>query len=92
MFLVEITYLRERVLVRNFNILQRVWLNRVTLKVIFFQAIGVVPTISIDKTDGTQIYLNEKSLDTQIITAKSSEINVCITKSNGDLVSKIKKC
>lgn len=55
-----------------------------------FQANGVVPTISIDKTDGTQIYLNEKSLGTQIITAKSSEMNVCITKPNGDLVSKIK--
>lgn len=55
-----------------------------------FQANGVVPTISIDKTDGTQIYLNEKSLGTQIITAKSSEMNVCITKPNGDLVSRIK--
>jgi len=48
------------------------------------QANGKVPTISIDKTDGAQIYLNEKSLDTQVISAKSSEMNVCITKDNGD--------
>lgn len=49
------------------------------------QANGVVPTISVDKTDGAQIFLTEKSLDTQIISAKSSEMNVCVTNEEGDL-------
>ncbi|XP_057309700.1 adenylyl cyclase-associated protein-like isoform X1 [Hydractinia symbiolongicarpus] len=49
------------------------------------QANGKVPTISVDKTDGVLIYLNDKSLDAQIISAKSSEMNVCITKEDGDL-------
>jgi len=49
------------------------------------QANGFVPTISVDKTDGCQIFLTEKGLQTQIISAKSSEMNVCITKEDGDL-------
>ena len=51
------------------------------------QADGTVPTLSIEKTDGAQIFLTEKSLNTQIITAKSSEMNLCITDKEGDLVS-----
>lgn len=42
------------------------------------QVLGKVPTISIDKTDGCQMYLSKNSLDTAIITAKSSEMNVMI--------------
>ena len=53
-----------------------------------FQANGAVPTISIDKTDGAQIYVNEKSVKAQIITAKSSEMNMYFTQEDGDLVSK----
>lgn len=49
------------------------------------QANGTVPTLSIDKTDGAQIFLTEKSLGTQIITAKSSEMNICISDKDGDL-------
>jgi len=49
------------------------------------QANGTVPTLSIEKTDGAQIYLNEKSLATQIISAKSSEMNVCVQSPDGDL-------
>ena len=30
------------------------------------QANGTLPTISVDKTDGIQIFLNEKNMDTQV--------------------------
>ncbi|KNC76844.1 hypothetical protein SARC_10680 [Sphaeroforma arctica JP610] len=50
----------------------------VTCQSVQVQATGSVPTVSIDKTDGVQVYLSEKSLDCQIISAKSSEMNVSI--------------
>jgi len=34
--------------------------------------------MSIDKTDGCQIYLGPDSLETEIVTAKSSELNVVV--------------
>ena len=40
------------------------------------QCIGSVPTVSIDKVDGCQVYLGEKSFNASVLTAKSSEINV----------------
>jgi len=50
------------------------------------QVLGKVPTISIDKTDGCQMFLSKESLGTEIITAKSSEMNVLIptTTAEGD--------
>jgi len=42
------------------------------------QVNGTVPTIMVDKTDGCQIFLSKESLKTEIVTAKSSETNVCI--------------
>lgn len=48
------------------------------------QVMGKVPTISIDKTDGCLIYLSKDSLDTEIVTAKSSEMNVLVPKADGD--------
>jgi len=48
------------------------------------QVLGKVPTISIDKTDGCQMYLSLESLDVEIITSKSSEMNVLVPKGNGD--------
>jgi len=42
------------------------------------QVKGTVPTIMVDKTDGCQIFLSKESLETEIVTAKSSEMNVCI--------------
>ena len=42
------------------------------------QVMGKVPTISIDKTDGCQMFLSKDSIDVEIITAKSSEMNVMI--------------
>merc|ERR1719237_1793583 len=46
------------------------------------QVLGAVPTISVDKTDGCQMFLSKDSLHVDIITAKSSEMNVMIP--NGD--------
>lgn len=39
---------------------------------------GSAPTISIDNTNGCQLYLNKDSLEGSITTAKSSEINVLV--------------
>ncbi|CAH0561795.1 unnamed protein product [Brassicogethes aeneus] len=48
------------------------------------QVFGKVPTVSVDKTDGCQIYLSPDSLDVEIVSSKSSEMNVLIPKGNGD--------
>lgn len=48
------------------------------------QVLGKVPTITIDKTDGCQMYLSKDSLSTEIVTSKSSELNVMIPKPDGD--------
>ena len=42
------------------------------------QVLGRVPTVTIEKTDGCQVYLSKKSLDTEIISSKSSSMNVLI--------------
>lgn len=47
---------------------------------------GKVPTISIDKTDGCQVYLSLDSLDVEVVTSKSSEMNILIPAANGDFV------
>ena len=49
---------------------------------------GVCPTVSIDKTDGCGVFLSKHCLDCQIVTAKSSEMNISIPKGDdGDYVS-----
>ncbi|XP_011496438.1 PREDICTED: adenylyl cyclase-associated protein [Ceratosolen solmsi marchali] len=50
------------------------------------QVLGKVPTISIDKTDGCQMYLNKDTLDVELITSKSSEMNVMVPSENEDYV------
>ncbi|KAL9656354.1 hypothetical protein ABK040_005120 [Willaertia magna] len=52
------------------------------------QNTGVVPTISVDKTDGFQLYLSKESMHTcRIITSKSSEMNVSVpTEDDEDVV------
>jgi adenylyl cyclase-associated protein len=42
------------------------------------QPMSKVPTITIDKTDGFQLFLRKESLDVELISAKSAEINVCV--------------
>ena len=37
---------------------------------------GEAPTVSVDKTDGFQLFLSEKSLNTKLISSKSSEMNI----------------
>ena len=49
--------------------------------------IGKCPTVSIDKTDGCLMYLSKDSLDAEIVTAKSSEMNLLVPKDDGDFVS-----
>lgn len=48
------------------------------------QVLGKVPTISINKTDGCHVYLSDHSLECEIISAKSSEMNVLVPKGDGD--------
>ncbi|XP_064480305.1 adenylyl cyclase-associated protein 1-like isoform X2 [Ornithodoros turicata] len=50
------------------------------------QSLGKVPTIAIDKTDGAHVYLSDKSLDAEIVTSKSSEVNVSVPKADGDFL------
>ncbi|KAG8442344.1 hypothetical protein GDO86_011226 [Hymenochirus boettgeri] len=47
-------------------------------KNIEIQVIGKVPTISVNKTDGCHIYLSENSIDCEIVSAKSSEMNILV--------------
>lgn len=48
------------------------------------QVIGKMPTVSIDKTDGCLIYLSKDALNTEIVTAKSSEMNILVPVGDGD--------
>lgn len=48
---------------------------------------GKVPTISVNKTDGCHIYLSKDSLSCEIISAKSSEMNVLVPNKDGEFVS-----
>ena len=53
-----------------------------------FQVNGKCPTVSIDKTDGCQVYLSKDSLTCEIVTAKSSEMNICVPQGgDGEFVS-----
>lgn len=51
---------------------------------------GRVPTISINKTEGCHLYLSEAALDCEIVSAKSSEMNVLIPQGD-DYVSTFQK-
>lgn len=53
---------------------------------------GQCPTVSIDKTDGCQMYLSKESLNAEIVTAKSSEMNILVPKEDGDFVSTVELC
>ena len=48
------------------------------------QVLKKVPTITIDKTDGVEVFLSSDSLDVEIVTAKSSEMNVSVPGANPD--------
>ena len=53
------------------------------------QAQQQVPTVTIDKTDGCQMYLSEQSKEAEIVSAKSSEMNIVIPDKNGEFVSDV---
>ena len=55
----------------------------------YVQVLGKCPTVSIDKTDGCQVFLSKDSLKCEIISAKSSEMNICVPPPPGkqDFVS-----
>lgn len=48
------------------------------------QCEGSAPTISIDNTEGCQLYLSNHSIEASITTAKSSDINVLVAASDPD--------
>ena len=52
----------------------------------YLKVLGKVPIIFVDKTDGCQMFLSDASTDVEIVSAKSSEMNVMVKK-NGDFVS-----
>jgi adenylyl cyclase-associated protein len=48
------------------------------------QVLGRVPTVAIEKTDSCQVYLSRNSMDTEIVSSKSSSMNVLIPNANDD--------
>jgi adenylyl cyclase-associated protein len=50
------------------------------------QVLGKVPTFAVDKTSGCQIYLSKDSLESEIVTSKSSEMNVLFPDNTEELV------
>jgi len=48
------------------------------------QVMGAVPTITMDKVDGLQMFLSKDSMHVEIVSAKSSALNVMVPKADGD--------
>jgi len=48
------------------------------------QTLGQVPTVCIEKTDGCQVYLSSKSLNTEVVSSKSTAMNILIPNAAGD--------
>ncbi|XP_051527395.1 adenylyl cyclase-associated protein 2-like isoform X1 [Myxocyprinus asiaticus] len=48
------------------------------------QVLGKVPTISINTTEGCHVYLSKDSLDCEIVSAKSSEMNILVPEGEDD--------
>lgn len=48
------------------------------------QCKSTCPTISIDKVDGITVYLSYAGRDTQFITSKSSEMNICFPETDSE--------
>ncbi|XP_072530988.1 adenylyl cyclase-associated protein 2 [Salminus brasiliensis] len=53
-------------------------------KDIQLQVLGKVPTMSINKTDGCHVYLSKESLGCEIVSAKSSEMNILVPQEGDD--------
>ncbi|KHN70804.1 Adenylyl cyclase-associated protein 1 [Toxocara canis] len=51
------------------------------------QTLGTMPTLSIQKTDGCQVYLSKEAMGAEIVTSKSSGMNVLVpTDADGDFM------
>ncbi len=50
------------------------------------QTLGKLPTLTIQKTDGCQVYLSRESLDAEIVSSKSSEMNIIVPDPSGEFV------
>ena len=48
---------------------------------------GKVPTISVEKTDFATVYLCKESLNAEIVTAKSSSVNINVPDEENGFVS-----
>ncbi|XP_062520558.1 adenylyl cyclase-associated protein 1-like [Corticium candelabrum] len=48
------------------------------------QVMGKLSLVSIDKTDGCQVYLSKDSVNAVIVSAKSSEMNIMVPQGDGD--------
>ncbi|KAM8767400.1 adenylyl cyclase-associated protein 2 isoform 2-T3 [Acanthopagrus schlegelii] len=53
-------------------------------KSVQLQVLGKVPTISINKTEGCQVYLSKDSLNCDIVSATSSEMNILVPQGEDD--------
>lgn len=81
-----------REMCQSTTLLTNVPLNgRYNVALFFFldQVMGKVPTISINKTDGCHVYLSKDSLSCEIVSAKSSEMNVLVPNKDGEFVSTV---
>lgn len=56
----------------------------INCRAIQLQVLETVPTISINKTEGCQVYLSKGSLGCDIVSAKSSEMNIMIPEGEDD--------
>ncbi|KAI4818297.1 hypothetical protein KUCAC02_011644 [Chaenocephalus aceratus] len=65
---------------KKLGLVLRTWLDcgDHQLKSIQIQVLGKVPTISINTTEGCQVYLSKDSLNCDIVSAKSSEMNILV--------------
>ncbi|XP_037549185.1 LOW QUALITY PROTEIN: adenylyl cyclase-associated protein 1 [Nematolebias whitei] len=61
----------------------------INCKDVKIQVLGKIPTISINKTDGCHVYLSKDSLSCEIVSAKSSEMNVLVPNKDGEFTGKI---
>ncbi|KAJ9056863.1 suppressor of rasval19 [Entomophthora muscae] len=52
------------------------------------QIMQYTPTVVVDKTDGLQLYLSKDCLDVEILTAKSSQVNVLLPSDDDDFSEK----
>jgi adenylyl cyclase-associated protein len=48
------------------------------------QIFNVTPTIVIDKCDGGQVYLSKHCLDVEVLTAKTSAVNILVPENDSE--------